>query len=87
MHSIDLKQNIEALCREGKLLKYYKPDLDLCLETDVSGVAVGMALLQSENNERESLYPIAYGSKMLTSAETRYANIERELLGMVGALE
>ena len=46
-----------------------------------------MALLQSEQNERSSLYPIAYGSKTLTAAETRYANIERELLGVVGALE
>ena len=33
------------------------------------------------------LYPIAYGSKTLTMAETRYANIERELLGVVGVLE
>ena len=54
---------------------------------DASGVAIGMALLQSEENERVSLYPIAYGSKTLTSAETCYANIERELLGVVGALE
>ena len=46
-----------------------------------------MALLQSDDNERESLYPITYGSKTLTPAEMRYANIERELLGMVGALE
>ena len=46
-----------------------------------------MALLQSETNERSSLYPIAYGSKTLTVAETRYANIKRELLGVVGALE
>ena len=66
---------------------YYRPDLDLFLETDASGVAIGMALLQSEKNERESLYPIAYGSKTLTEAETRYANIECELLGVVGALE
>ena len=44
-------------------------------------------LLQSQNNEREGLYPIAYGSKTLTSADTRYANIECELLGVVGALE
>ena len=41
-----------------------------------------MALLQSEENDRNSLYPIAYGSKILTSV-----NIERELLGVVGALE
>ena len=46
-----------------------------------------MALLQSEQNHRNSLYPIAYGCKTLTSAETRYANIERELLGVVGGLE
>ena len=46
-----------------------------------------MALLQSNSNERNSLYPIAYVSKTLTSAETRYANIECELLGVVGALE
>ena len=36
-----------------------------------------MAVLQSKNNERSSIYPIAYGSKTLTSAETRDANIER----------
>ena len=64
-------------------MKYYRPELDLYIETDASGKAISMALLQNENNERQSLYPIAYGSKMLTSAETRYANIERELLGVV----
>ena len=46
-----------------------------------------MALLQSETNERESLYLIAYGSKTLIDAETQYANIERELLGVVSRLE
>ena len=72
---------------EGKVLKYYKPDLDLYIEMDARGKGIGMALLQSENNECSSLYPIAYGSKTLTSAEMRYVNIERELLGVVGALE
>ena len=69
------------------LLRYYRPDLDLYLETDASRVAIGMALLQSDENDRNSLYPIAYGSKTLTDAETRYANIEHELLGVVGGLE
>ena len=78
---------IDILCNSPKLLRYYRPDLDLYLETDASGVAIGMALLQSEGNDRNSLYPIAYGSKTLTDAETRYANIERKLLGMVSGLE
>ena len=75
------------MCNSPKLLRYYRPDLDLYLEMDVSGVAIGMALLQSEQNDRSSLYPIAYCSKTLTDAETRYANIECELLGVVGGLE
>ena len=86
VHSIDFKKIIDTLCREGKILKYYRPDLELFLETDASGKGIGMALLQSEENERNSLYLIAYGSKTLTPAETRYVNIERELLGVVGAL-
>ena len=85
IHSIDFHKIIEALCKEGKILRYYRPELELFIETDVSGKGIGMALLQSEKNERSSLYPIAFGSKTLTSVETRYANIERELLGVVGA--
>ena len=87
LHSKDFKHIIDVLCNDPNLLRYYRPELDLFLETDASGVAIGMALMQSENNDRESLYPIAYGSKTLTDTETRYANIERELLGAVGELE
>ena len=86
-HTADFKKLINIMCNSPKLLRYYRPDLDLYLETDASGVAIGMALLQSEQNDRSSLYPIAYGSKTLTGAETHYANIECELLGVVGGLE
>ena len=86
MHSIDFRKIIETLCKEGKILRYYRPELELFIETDASRKGIGMALLQSENDERSSLYPIASGSKTLTSVETRYMNIERELLGVVGAL-
>ena len=87
VHSLDFKRIIETLSKEGKVLKYYSPELELFIETDASGKGIGMVLLQSEENERSSLYPIAYGSKTLTSAEMKYANIERELLGVMGALE
>ena len=86
-HSDDFKKLIDIMCNSPKQLRYYRPDLDLYLETDASRVAIGMALLQSDRNDRNSLYPIAYGSKTLTDAETRYANIENELLGVVSILE
>ena len=86
-HSRDFECIVNALCENPNLLRYYRPELDLFLETDASGMAIGMALLQSETNDRSSLYPIAYGSKTLTDAETHYVNIERELLGMVGGLK
>ena len=86
-HSDDFKRLIDIMCNSPKLLRYYRPDLYLYLETDASGVAIGMALLQSDENDRSSLYPIVYGSKTLTHAETRYTNIEHELLGVVGGLE
>ena len=87
VHSDDFKKLIGIMHNSPKLLRYYRPDLDLYLETDASGVAIGMALLQSEENDRNSLYLIAYGSKTVTDAETRYANIECKLLGVVGGLE
>ena len=62
-HSDDFKRLIDIMCNSPKLLRYYRPDSDLYLETDASGVAIGMALLQSEGNDKNSLYPIAYGSK------------------------
>ena len=73
---IDFRKIIETLCREGKILNHYMPNLDLFLETDASEKGIWMTLLQSEENQRNSLYQIAYGSKTLTPAETRYANIE-----------
>ena len=55
VHSLDFKKTIDTLCCEGKILMYYKQKLDLFLETDASGKGTGMALLQSESNERKSV--------------------------------
>ena len=87
VHSLDFKRIIDTLCKEGTVLKYYKPELDLFLETDASGKGIGMTLLQSDSNGKESLYPITYCSKTLNPAEMWYTNIERELLGVAGPLE
>ena len=44
VHSLDFKRIIETLSKEGKVLKYYRPELELFIETDASGKGIGMAL-------------------------------------------
>ena len=107
-----LQSNCTGLC-SLKLLKYYDSTKKLYLEINASQKAIGMALMQSVQNEHESeaidaqqgnwvelgvngwektiipndLLPVACGSKTLTDAKGRYANIEFELLGVVAGME
>ena len=55
------------------------PDMEkpFILRTDASDVALGTVLLQSQN---DTLFPIAYASKSLSSAQKAYSVIERECL-------
>ena len=64
--------------------------------TDVSGVGLGAALLQTKFNmschrdevpDDSILRPTAFSSKSLTGAEEKYSNIERESLGILYGLE
>ena len=72
----DLKQAIH----KDLELQYYNSREPTVLEVDASSNGLGAALIQ--NNR-----PIAFASKSLTDTESRYANIERELLAVVYALE
>ena len=92
----------EAICQET-LLAYYDKDKPVFIEVDASGKGVGAVLLKGSILEdeleassetegrflsfRNRLRPIAFASKSLSDAETRYSNIERELLGVVWAVE
>ena len=70
----------DAICAE-KVLKRYDPNSELVLQTDASGVGVGAAILQY--NENGFLQPIAYASRILNKSENNYPQIERELLAVV----
>ena len=53
----------------------------MILQVDASKLGLGGCLLQEDNHGK--LRPAAYASKNLTHAETRYANIESEMLAVV----
>lgn len=72
----DIKQDI---CNAGKLA-YFDPNKSTVIKVDASQQALGAALTQDGK-------PIAYASKSLTETESRYANIERELLACVFGAE
>ena len=61
-------------------MRYYDPNKSLVIQYDASEKGMGAALLQEGP-------PIAYISHALTDTETRYAQIEKELLAVVYACE
>ena len=76
----------KAVCKIKKListtpvLRYYDPNEELVIQCDASQKGLGAALMQSGK-------PIAFASWALTKTETRYAQIEKEALSIVFALE
>ena len=73
-------QQLKHILREALStpLRYYDRNLPVTVQADASIRGLGACLMQDGR-------PIAFASKSLTDAETRYANIERELLAIVFA--
>ena len=63
-----------------KLLKYYDRNKLVTLQCNTSLKGLGACIIQDGR-------PIAFTSKSLTDTETRYANIERELLAIMFGCE
>ena len=68
----ELKQAIS----EQITFNYFDSTKEVILQVDASTKGLGAALIQDGK-------PVAFASKSLTDVETRYANIEREMLAVV----
>ena len=65
----------KAVC-STPVLRYYDVHEEVTLQCDASQFGLGAALLQQGQ-------PVAFASRALSPAETRYAQIEKELLAIV----
>lgn len=79
-HQDQAFERIQQLVTDAPVLKYYEPNEELTLQCDASQTGLGVVLTQNGQ-------PIAFASRALSDAETRYAQIEKELLSVVFGLE
>ena len=66
-------QQLKQVITEAPVLAYYDPNKENVIQSDASMKGLGCVLLQGGR-------PVYYASRSLNDAETRYNNIERELL-------
>ena len=73
-------QQLQSLLSSAPTLRFFDNTKPVVVQSDASKYGLGAVLLQDNQ-------PLAYASRALSSAETRYANIEKELLAAVFAVE
>lgn len=79
-HHDDALKEIKQRVTEAPVLQYYDIDKEVTIQCDASESGLGATLLQEGR-------PITFASRALTSTERNYAQIEKELLGIVFACE
>lgn len=72
--------DIKELVSSPPLLKRHEPDKPLVLQCDAREKGLGASLLQGGK-------PLAYASGALTTTETNYVQIRKELLAIVFGVE
>ena len=73
-------ETLKRLVTEAPVLAFYDPIKPVELAVDASQKGLGAMMSQSGK-------PIAFASRSLTDCETRYANIEKEMLAVVFGVE
>jgi len=73
-------KTVKQLIADAPVLRYYDPETELTIQCDSSQTGLGAALLQEGQ-------PLSYISRALTDTETRYAQLEKEMLAVVWSVE
>jgi hypothetical protein len=71
-------RRVKELVSTAPVLRFFNPSSPAIIQTDASSTGLGSCLMQDG-------HPVAFASRALTDAETRYAQIEKELLAIVFA--
>ena len=71
---------VKKLVTSAPILTYYDCQKPLTVQNDASDYGIGSAIFQDGR-------PIAYASHVLTDVESRYAQIEKEMLALTYGLE
>ena len=67
-----------------RVLALYNTEANTKISADTSAYGLGAVLLQQQHNDWR---PVAFASRALNEAETRYAQIEKEALALTWAME
>lgn len=73
-------QDIKSILSSKPVLSFFNPRLPTKISTDASSNGLGAVLLQEY---KEGWKPVSYGARGMTESECRYAQIEKECLGIV----
>ena len=76
--------SIKTTLTSDPVLQYYDSTKPIRISADASKDGLGAVLLQQHDTAWK---PVAYASRAMTSAERNYAQVEKELLGIVAACE
>ena len=80
---LDAITKIKNILTEPPVLHFYDPSKSIRVSVDASSHGLGAMLEQQDYHSNWA--PIAYASRSMTSTEIRYAQIEKETLGVVFA--
>ena len=72
---------------KASILHYFDPERHIRIETDASGYAIGGVLSQLTSDDLGRWHPVAFFSRKMIPAETRYETHDGELLAIVEAFK